>query len=330
MGRRQGKAAGVAKEERRRRRLRRKEKATTTEELQAPLAAAQLAQRPQNPGLLPSQPRNDSSFLPRSELASPPGCAPKPSVRPPRPPMFNPPDRPCSPGSAPPWPPFHARPRLLPPHPSPPFRPPRSTSPQSTPTPPQRDQACEAGHQHHPVSRCANHRVGLSGPLQPGERYAAWRALSPMTFRWQALAQPLGKPLPSQTGPAWIGFTEVTDELRGCMKEFETKLAVLKGRVHAAGGQSRRAGGQPSSSTTHQAQRPGHLCGGGQTLQRSANAEVGPARAQVGPPPSATTCSFSLHTSFTGQDLLAARLRGRKTSAIRSSVAAGPTGGIGR
>ncbi|APD49041.1 iron uptake porin [Synechococcus sp. CS-602] len=121
-------------------------------------------------------------------------------------------------------------------------------------------------------------------------------------------------------------ITEVTDELRRLMKEFETELAVLKGRVD---GLEAKVGELEASqfSTTTKLSGLATFVVGANAFSGSANAEVDSARAQVG----ATTFSYdlqlSLDTSFTGKDLLRSILRAGNFS---DSVfgGAGPTGGI--
>jgi len=76
-------------------------------------------------------------------------------------------------------------------------------------------------------------------------------------------------------------ITEVTDELRRLMKEFETELAVLKGRVD---GLEAKVGELEASqfSTTTKLSGLATFVVGANAFSGSANAEVDSARAQVG------------------------------------------------
>jgi hypothetical protein len=121
-------------------------------------------------------------------------------------------------------------------------------------------------------------------------------------------------------------ITELTDELRRLIKEFEAELAVLKGRVD---GLEAKVGELEANqfSTTTKLSGLATFVVGANAFGGSADTLLDPTRAEVG----ATTFSYDLQlsfdTSFTGKDLLRTILRAGN---FGSSVfgGAGPTGGL--
>ncbi|WP_254945789.1 iron uptake porin [Cyanobium sp. AMD-g] len=121
-------------------------------------------------------------------------------------------------------------------------------------------------------------------------------------------------------------ITEVTDELKRLMAEFEKELAVLRGRVD---GLEAKVGELEATrfSTTTKLSGQATFVIGANGFSGSDTANVDAARAAVG----ATTFSYdiqlSFDTSFTGQDLLRTILRAGNF-ADSAFGGAGPTGGL--
>ncbi|KEF42138.1 MAG: porin [Cyanobium sp. CACIAM 14] len=121
-------------------------------------------------------------------------------------------------------------------------------------------------------------------------------------------------------------ITEVTDELRRLMAEFEKELAVLRGRVD---GLEARVGELEATrfSTTTKLKGKATFVVGANAFGGSDGANVALARATVG----ATTFNYDLQlnldTSFSSKDLLRTVLRGANFA--RSAFGgAGPTGSL--
>ena len=85
-----------------------------------------------------------------------------------------------------------------------------------------------SGHQRHPVLWRLPHRLGLSGSGQPGGDLRLRRRLSQRHLRQPGQTRHEAAALLNACPDR---ITEVTDELRRLLKEFETELAILKGRV---------------------------------------------------------------------------------------------------
>jgi hypothetical protein len=104
-------------------------------------------------------------------------------------------------------------------------------------------------------------------------------------------------------------ITEVTDELKRLMKEFEKELAVLKGRVDGLEAKVGELEATQFSTTTKLSGQATFVLGGN-SFNGSAGRLVDKSRDTFG----ATTFNYDLQlnidTSFTGQDLLRTRLRG--------------------
>jgi hypothetical protein len=103
--------------------------------------------------------------------------------------------------------------------------------------------------------------------------------------------------------------TEVTDELKRLMAEFEKELAVLKGRVDTLEGKVKTLEAQQFSTTTKLRGEASFIIGGTPDFNSPLRLSDGsrPAR------PDQTTFNYdsrlSFDTSFTGKDLLRTRLR---------------------
>ena len=103
--------------------------------------------------------------------------------------------------------------------------------------------------------------------------------------------------------------TEVTDELKRLMAEFEKELAVLKGRVDTLEGKVKTLKAQQFSTTTKLRGEASFIIGGTPDFNSPLRLSDGsrPAR------PDQTTFNYdsrlSFDTSFTGKDLLRTRLR---------------------
>jgi len=121
-------------------------------------------------------------------------------------------------------------------------------------------------------------------------------------------------------------ITEVTDELRRLVKEFEAELAVLKGRV---GGLEAKVGELEANqfSTTTKLSGLATFVVGANAFGGSADTVLDQSRAEVG----ATTFSYDVQlvfdTSFSGKDLLRTVLRGGNFGSSAFG-GAGPTGGL--
>ena len=102
--------------------------------------------------------------------------------------------------------------------------------------------------------------------------------------------------------------TEVTDELKTLMKEFEKELAVLKGRVDGLEG---RIGLQESKqfSTTTKLKGIATFVFGANSFSGSAMVAVAQSQASAGATTFNNDIQLMLDTSFTGQDLLRTSLR---------------------
>ncbi|MGB7565600.1 MAG: iron uptake porin [Prochlorococcaceae cyanobacterium] len=121
-------------------------------------------------------------------------------------------------------------------------------------------------------------------------------------------------------------ITEVTDELKRLMKEFEKELAVLRGRVD---GLEAKVGELEATqfSTTTKLSGLATFVVGANAFGGSASSALDATRAAVG----ATTFSYDLQlsfdTSFTGKDLLRTILRAGNFGSSAFG-GAGPTGGL--
>ena len=117
--------------------------------------------------------------------------------------------------------------------------------------------------------------------------------------------------------------TEVTDELKKLMKEFETELAVLRGRVDGLEAKVGELQATQFSTTTKLSGQATFVVGanaftgsavntGANSVNRAPNSLTGARRTPV-PLPNATTFSYDLQltfdTSFNGKDLLRTNLR---------------------
>jgi hypothetical protein len=117
--------------------------------------------------------------------------------------------------------------------------------------------------------------------------------------------------------------TEVTDELKKLIKEFEQELAVLRGRVDGLEAKVGELEATQFSSTTKLSGQATFVVGanafsgsaintGANTFNRAPNEFTGRPRTPV-PLPNATTFNYDLQltfdTSFTGKDLLRSKLR---------------------
>ncbi len=118
-------------------------------------------------------------------------------------------------------------------------------------------------------------------------------------------------------------ITEVTDELKRLMKEFEKELAVLKGRVDGLEAKVGELEATQFSTTTKLSGLATFVVGanafsgsaintGANTVNRAPNSITGKARTPV-PLPNAATFNYDVQltfdTSFTGKDLLRTNLR---------------------
>jgi hypothetical protein len=171
--------------------------------------------------------------------------------------------------------------------------------------------------------------------VQPTEW--AYQALSNLVERYGCVAgYPDGtfrgkKPLSRWEAAALLNacldrITEVTDELRRLMKEFESELAMLKGRVD---GLEAKVGELEATqfSTTTKLSGLATFVVGANAFGGSARSALDATRAEVG----ATTFSYdvqlSFDTSFTGKDLLRTILRAGNFGSSAFG-GAGPTGGL--
>jgi hypothetical protein len=121
-------------------------------------------------------------------------------------------------------------------------------------------------------------------------------------------------------------ITEVTDELRRLLKEFEKELAILRGRVDNLEAKVGELEANQFSTTT-KLRGVATFVVGANAFNGSARNQLNSARAEVG----ATTFSYdlqlSLDTSFTGKDLLRTILRAGNFG-DSAFGGAGPTGGL--
>ncbi|MBM5822246.1 MAG: porin [Cyanobacteria bacterium K_Offshore_surface_m2_011] len=121
-------------------------------------------------------------------------------------------------------------------------------------------------------------------------------------------------------------ITEVTDELKRLMAEFEKELAVLRGRVDGLEAKVGELEATQFSTTTKLSGQATFVIGAN-AFSGSDTPNVDAARAAVG----ATTFSYDIQltfdTSFTGKDLLRADLRAGNF-AVSAFGGAGPTGGL--
>jgi hypothetical protein len=119
-------------------------------------------------------------------------------------------------------------------------------------------------------------------------------------------------------------ITEVTDELRRLLKEFEAELAVLKGRVDGLDAKVGELEASQFSTTTKLSGQATFVLGANAF---GGSAPTGAVRQEVG----ATTFSYDLQlsfdTSFSGKDLLRTILRAGNF-ADSAFGGAGPTGGL--
>ena len=121
-------------------------------------------------------------------------------------------------------------------------------------------------------------------------------------------------------------ITEVSDELRRLMAEFEKELAVLRGRVDGLEAKVGELEATRFSTTTRLSGQATYVIGAN-AFSGSDSPGVDAARAAVG----ATTFSYdvqlSFDTSFTGKDLLSTILRAGNFAASAFG-GAGPTGSL--
>ncbi|MCP9834692.1 MULTISPECIES: iron uptake porin [unclassified Cyanobium] len=121
-------------------------------------------------------------------------------------------------------------------------------------------------------------------------------------------------------------ITEVTDELKRLMAEFEKELAVLRGRVDGLEAKVGELEATQFSTTTKLSGQATFVIGAN-AFSGSDTPNVDAARAAVG----ATTFSYDIQltfdTSFTGKDLLRTNLRAGNF-ADSAFGGAGPTGGL--
>jgi hypothetical protein len=96
--------------------------------------------------------------------------------------------------------------------------------------------------------------------------------------------------------------TETTDELRKLLNEFQTELAVLKGRVDGLEGRVGNLEATQFSTTTKLKGEVNFVLGGVPSLETNAGADVGNTAFNY-------DVRLNFDTSFTGQDLLRTRLR---------------------
>ena len=120
-------------------------------------------------------------------------------------------------------------------------------------------------------------------------------------------------------------ITDVTDQLKRLMKEFEKELAMLKGRVDGLEARVGLLEGQQFSTTTKLKVDANMVVGGNSFLGSASNAVMA-SRTNYG----AVTFNYDLRivldTSFTGKDLLRTRLRvGNFDEDSNSFYGAGPT-----
>jgi len=120
-------------------------------------------------------------------------------------------------------------------------------------------------------------------------------------------------------------ISEVTDTLKRLIKEFETELAVIKGRVDGLEARVGALEGQQFSTTTKLKVDANMVVGGNSFLGSASNA-VMESRTNYG----AVTFNYDvrivLDTSFSGKDLLRTRLRvGNFDKDSNSFYGAGPT-----
>jgi hypothetical protein len=120
-------------------------------------------------------------------------------------------------------------------------------------------------------------------------------------------------------------ITDVTDQLKRLMKEFEKELAMLKGRVDGLEARVGVLEGQQFSTTTR-LKVDANMVVGGNSFLGSASNVVTASRTNYG----AVTFNYDLRivldTSFTGQDLLHTRLRvGNFDRRSNSFYGSGPT-----
>jgi hypothetical protein len=110
--------------------------------------------------------------------------------------------------------------------------------------------------------------------------------------------------------------TEVTDELKRLMAEFEKELAVLKGRVDGLESKVETLEAQQFSTTTKLRGEASFILGGTPDFNSPNRLSDGTRPAQ----PNQTTFNYDLRlsfdTSFSGQDLLRTRLRSGNFSAL--------------
>ncbi len=186
-----------------------------------------------------------------------------------------------------------------------------------------------------PISQQQVTSITQFSDVQPTEW--AYQALANLVERYGCVAgYPDGsfrgkKPLSRWEAAALLNacldrITEVTDELRRLIKEFETELAVLKGRVD---GLEAKVGELEASqfSTTTKLSGLATFVVGANAFGGSADALLDQTRAEVG----ATTFNYDvqlvLDTSFTGKDLLRTVLRGGNFGSSAFG-GAGPTGNL--
>ncbi|QPN56696.1 carbohydrate porin [Synechococcus sp. CBW1107] len=171
--------------------------------------------------------------------------------------------------------------------------------------------------------------------VQPTEW--AYQALSNLIERYGCVAgYPDGtfrgkKPLSRWEAAALLNacldrITEVTDELRRLLKEFEEELAILRGRVDNLEAKVGELEANQFSTTTRLSGLATFVVGAN-AFSGSAGEAVNAARAEVG----ATTFSYDLQltldTSFTGKDLLRTILRAGNFG-DSAFGGAGPTGSL--
>jgi hypothetical protein len=123
--------------------------------------------------------------------------------------------------------------------------------------------------------------------------------------------------------------TEVTDELRRLIAEFETELAILRGRVDGLEARVGELEATQFSTTTKLKGVTTHWVLGAAKYHGEGSEAPSRQLLTMAVLPSATTCALDLETSFTGKDLLYTRLRagnmdniygGQRRRPVRSGV----------
>nr|WP_322775831.1 iron uptake porin [Synechococcus sp. CBW1107] len=156
------------------------------------------------------------------------------------------------------------------------------------------------------------------------ERYGCVAGYPDGSFRGQ-------KPLSRWEAAALLNacldrITEVTDELRRLLKEFEKELAILRGRVDNLEAKVGELEANQFSTTTKLSGLATFVLGAN-AFNGSASDAVNAARAEVGATTFGYDLQLTLDTSFTGKDLLRAILRAGNFG-DSAFGGAGPTGNL--